>query len=122
MAGDQLYYFMNGYKLNVFPKPDAVDISTNAELIIEGYRMPSDSLLSSDDLEIPLTMHKNVMWYALHMAYAMADAETLNYKESELYLVKFDTAFGPKVDNRVIIHQLEEPQHGGYLGPINYLR
>jgi len=121
MTDKPVYYYMTGYKMNIFPRPDAADLLSNPQVIIEGYRLPLNNILPNDELEIPLHMHKNVIWYALHSAYAMADADGLNYKESQVYLTKFDMAFGPKLDNRVIVHQLEQPRNNGYLGPIAYI-
>lgn len=120
MEGEELYYYMTGFKFNVFPMPDTIDETSDKVLMFEGYRMPSENLLASDEVEIPLPMQRNLIWYALHNCYQLNDADALNYKESQIYFNKFDQAFGPKLDHRIIIHQLEEPQLESYLGPVNY--
>jgi len=117
---NQAYYYMTGYTFNIFPTPSATDVATDPEIHLEGYRLPTENLVEADDLEIPLFMHKNVMWHALHAAYGMADADALNYKESQVYLTKFDMAFGPKIDNRIIMHQLEQPKEA-WVGGVDYI-
>ena len=121
LSDNDIYFFIRGRTLTLSRVPTAADVATG-DLELEVYRLPANDVTAGAQLEIPTNMHKNTIWYALHLAYLKHDADTYDPKRSDGYLFKFEKAFGPKVDHRVIIHQLEHPRRGGHLSAWSYTK
>jgi len=122
LRDNEVFFFIRGRKLTLSRVPDTVDIGIAPTLELEVYRLPINEVTVGAELEIPTQMHKNVIWYALHLAYLKHDADTYDPKRSDQYLLKFERAFGPKVDHRTLMHQLETPRRNGRLSPASYTK
>jgi len=114
-TGEPTHYYMHGYKMFLYPTPIIADTIT-----LECYAYPDDMDLT-DEPTIPLGMHKDLIWWVLTQAFSKPDADGYDPSRVDFYEKKFDRAFGPQIDNRVIVHQLENPRHDNYIGGISYL-
>jgi len=112
------HFAISNRSLRVYPIPTGTD-----KLYIEAYMMPDQDVQLNVEIEsIDPNYHKDLIWYALHLAYLKHDADTYDKDRSDYYLRKFEQSFGPKLDNRVIVHQLEQPRSGGFIGPASYTK
>ena len=114
-TGEPTHYWMHGYKMFLYPTP-----IIDAVVTLEGYAYP-DEMGLSDEPAIPLNQHKDLIWGVLSKAYLRNDADGYDSSRADYYDTKFIRAFGPPIDNRVIVHQLENLQTDNYIGGINYL-
>jgi len=115
VTGTPTHYWMHGYTMYLYPTPVLDDV-----LIVEGYALPED-LGSGDEPLIPLAMHKDLIWWVLAQCYSLNDADGYDSKRADMYEAKFNRAFGPPIDHRVITHQLENPRSNNFIGGINYI-
>lgn len=68
-------------------------------LYIEVYRLPCKKLKSDGDKpEIHRLHHSNLIYWALHKAYSVPDADTMNSDKAAKSLAKFEDYFGRRPD------------------------
>jgi len=119
MTGETTKYTMRGHKIRFYPIPDAID--ADKKVYFDTYRLPlEDITATSDDLEIPEEFHKDLIWWVLYEAYSKQDADAYDSKRADRYLAQFENVFGPYIDSKVRIHQLQEDKSASFTG-INYL-
>ena len=113
ISGKAASYVIRGRKLRIYPIPDAVDAG---EIIsLDTYRLPLESIIStSDELEIPEEYHRDLIWWVLHEAFSKQDADSYDKDKSLRYLAQFDQVFGPVIDSRVRLHQLQEDKYAQF--------
>lgn len=108
-------YVIRGRKLRMYPIPDAND--AGKIVYLDTYRLPLDPIESTgDELEIPEEFHRDLIWWVLYEAYSKQDADGYDPKRADRYLAQFTQVFGPVIDSRVRLHQLQEDKHAQFTG------
>ena len=94
-------------------------ITTGDKLVIECYRTPLKVLANDvDKPEIHEAHHEHLIQWALHKAFSVVDAETLDAQRSAAAEASFTRYFGPMPDSdlrRITRH--DEPHHNDMVLP-----
>lgn len=115
ISGKTAKYVIRGRKLRMYPIPDAID--AGQVVYLDTYRLPLDTITSvSDDLEIPEEFHRDLIWWVLYEAYSKQDADGYDKERGLRYLAQFEQVFGPVIDSRVRLHQLQEDKFAQFTG------
>lgn len=104
-----LYYVIQGRNINLAPIPNTAD-ALLSPLRIEGYRLPISD--EAETPEIPEEFHHDLIYYALHKAYAKNDSDTKDELKAKEHLFYFDALYGAEVTSKVRQHQFEQPRAG----------
>lgn len=81
-------------------------------ITISGYGIPFCALSSdNDEPEIPGHLHAPLVYWALHRAYLVQDADQGDSQKSSMFLDLFTRAFGEQVDANVLRKRRERRRH-----------
>jgi hypothetical protein len=81
--------------ISLYPIPDS-DLTLNLTV----FRTSIDSLTESDQPEIPIQLHYQLLHWVAHLAFLKRDADTYNVKESDRHEQQFTLAFGERQELR----------------------
>lgn len=88
-----------GGKLRFYPIP-----TTTGAVLVHGFCTP-ESPMSADSDEpdwLRPRLHRNLVDWALHVAYSKADADTFDAGLSSKYEASFEKTFGPRPDEKAM--------------------
>lgn len=93
---NDLNHYGDNNSITLYPTPES-DLTLN----LTAYRVPlADLVLDEDVPEIPAFHHRNLIYWALSLAYMKQDADTLNADKSLDFERKFEKCFGEYQDAR----------------------
>lgn len=106
LTGSPKYAVQGDESLRLVPRPDAAGV-----LLLEGYRLPLKPLSASGTAkpEINAAHHRHLVHWALHRAFSLPDAETLDLGRADVAERAFAAYFGlrPDADLRRITREDE---------------
>lgn len=96
LSGTPKYAIQGDESLRLVPRPDA-----DGELLLEGYRLPLKLLAASGTAkpEINGAHHRHLVHWALHRAFTLPDAETLDLGRADAAERAFTNYFGMRPDS-----------------------
>lgn len=98
-------YIIRGNQVTFVPAPDAVD--DNLTVYVEGYVIPDDFVSMTQEPEIPIEYHKDLVHWVLYEGYSNDDKDAKDEIKSQTHFAEFNRRFGPPVSSSVRQHQLE---------------
>ena len=108
LSGTPLYAVQGDESLRLVPRPIAA-----GALLLEGYRLPLKSLAISATAkpEIHAAHHRHLVHWALHRAFSLPDAETLDLGRADVAEQAFTTYFGLRPDSDLRRSTREDEAH-----------
>lgn len=105
--GTPKYVVQEDKTLRVVPAP-----LVEAEILLEGYRLPVNCPCKDDEPEINAAHHVHLVKWVLHKAFAVPDADFMDAQRSDKALFAFEEYFGrrPDADLRRITQE-DVPHH-----------
>jgi hypothetical protein len=108
LSGTPRYAVQGDESIRLVPRPSAA-----GALLLEGYRLPLKSLAISSTAkpEIHAAHHRHLVHWALHRAFSLPDAETLDLGRADVAERAFATYFGLRPDSDLRRSTREDEAH-----------
>lgn len=92
------WLLVEGDKLRIVQAPSADGL-----LLVEGYRLPLQEFAKPDDEpEIPTVHHRELVNWAIKLAFERPDSETRDPGRAKLAEDRFEAYFGPRKDSQLL--------------------